>query len=78
MIEDILMRNADIVEQIRRKSECLLEVLDERGRRVWAAVEAEGLGTEHRCQRHESVTHHPPCIEVIKNLLFKIKLLKLS
>ena len=49
----------DLVEKIRREFECLSEVLDERGRRVWAAVEAEGLGTEHRCQRHESVAHHP-------------------
>ncbi len=38
------MRNEDIVEKIRRKFECLSEVLDERGRRVWAAVEAEALG----------------------------------
>ena len=44
MIKDILMRNEDIVEKIRRKFECLSEVLDERGRRVWAAVEAEALG----------------------------------
>ena len=34
----------DLVEKIRREFECLSEVLDERGRRVWAAVEAEGLG----------------------------------
>ena len=38
------MRNEDIVEKIRRKFECLSEVLDERGRRVWAAEEAEALG----------------------------------
>lgn len=38
------MRNGDLVEKIRRKFECLSEVLDERGRRVWAAVEAEALG----------------------------------
>jgi len=44
VIKDILMRNEDIVEKIRRKFECLSEVLDERGRRVWAAVEAEALG----------------------------------
>jgi hypothetical protein len=44
VIEDVLMRNGDLVEKIRRKFECLSEVLDERGRRVWAAVEAEALG----------------------------------
>lgn len=38
------MRNGDLVENIRRKFECLSEVLDEGGRRVWAAVEAEALG----------------------------------
>lgn len=44
MIEDILRRDEDIVEKIRRKFECWSEVLDERGRRRWAAVEAEALG----------------------------------
>ena len=38
------MRNEDIVEKVRQKFERLSEVLDERGRRVWAAVEAEALG----------------------------------
>lgn len=44
MLEDIFMGNEDIVEDIRRKFACLSAVLDERGRRVWAAVEAEALG----------------------------------
>lgn len=44
MIEDILMLHEDIVEKVRRKFERLSPVLDERGRRVWAAVEAEALG----------------------------------
>jgi hypothetical protein len=38
------MQKEDIVEQVRRKFERLSSVLDERGRRVWAAVEAESLG----------------------------------
>ncbi|MGH8477249.1 MAG: ISAzo13 family transposase [Methylococcales bacterium] len=38
------MRNEELVEKIRKKFECLSEVLDERGRRVWAVVEAEALG----------------------------------
>lgn len=44
MIEDILMLHEDIVEKVRRKFERLSPVLNERGRRVWAAVEAEALG----------------------------------
>lgn len=44
MIEDILMLHEDTVEKVRRKFERLSPVLDERGRRVWAAVEAEALG----------------------------------
>jgi hypothetical protein len=38
------MRNEDMIETIRKKFERLAGVLDERGRRVWAAVEAEALG----------------------------------
>jgi len=38
------MRNEDIIETVRKKFERLAGVLDERGRRVWAAVEAEALG----------------------------------
>ena len=38
------MRNEDMIEIIRKKFERLAGVLDERGRRVWAAVEAEALG----------------------------------
>jgi hypothetical protein len=37
-------RDEDIVEKVRRKFERLSPVLDEQGRRVWAAVEAEALG----------------------------------
>jgi hypothetical protein len=38
------MRNEDMIEIVRKKFERLAGVLDERGRRVWAAVEAEALG----------------------------------
>jgi transposase len=38
------MRNEDMIETVRKKFEHLAGVLDERGRRVWAAVEAEALG----------------------------------
>jgi Rhodopirellula transposase DDE domain len=38
------MRNEDLIEKVRRKFERLSGVLDERGRRVWAAAEAEVLG----------------------------------
>jgi len=38
------MRNEDMIETIRKKFERLAGVLDERGRRVWATVEAEALG----------------------------------
>lgn len=38
------MRNADLIEQIRRKFERVSGVLNERGRRVWAAAEADALG----------------------------------
>lgn len=44
MIDNVLMRNEDIVEQVRQKFDRLSCVLDERGRRVWAAVEAKSLG----------------------------------
>ena len=40
------MRNEDIVETLRKKFERLSEVLDERGRRVWAAAEAEAWAME--------------------------------
>ena len=38
------MRNEDMIETVRKKFEHMTGVLDERGRRVWAAVEAEALG----------------------------------
>jgi len=38
------MRNEDMIETVRKKFEHLAGVLDERGCRVWAAVEAEALG----------------------------------
>ena len=38
------MHKEDIINKVRRKFERLSGVLDERGRRVWAAVEAEALG----------------------------------
>ena len=38
------MHNEDMIETVRKKFERLAGVLDERGRRVWAAVEAEALG----------------------------------
>jgi hypothetical protein len=44
MSENILMRNEDLIETVRRKYQLLAPVLDERSRRVWAATEAEALG----------------------------------
>jgi hypothetical protein len=38
------MRNEGLIEKIRRKFERVSGVLNERGRRVWAAAEAEALG----------------------------------
>ncbi|MFZ2445452.1 MAG: ISAzo13 family transposase [Syntrophobacteraceae bacterium] len=38
------MRNEDVIKIVRRKYQILAPVLDERSRRVWAAVEAEALG----------------------------------
>lgn len=38
------MGREEIVEQVRKKFERLSGVLDERGRRIWASVEAEALG----------------------------------
>jgi len=38
------MSHDEIVETIRKKYERVAGVLDERGRRVWAAAEAEALG----------------------------------
>jgi Rhodopirellula transposase DDE domain len=38
------MGTEEIIETLRRKFERVSEVLDERGRRVWAAAEAEALG----------------------------------
>src|SRR5512144_3348175 len=38
------MRNEELIEKIRRKFERVSGVLNERGRRVWAAAEAEALG----------------------------------
>ncbi len=43
-MHDIFMHKEDIIEKVRRKFVRLSGVLDERGRRVWAAVEAEALG----------------------------------
>ena len=40
----MVMSNEDMIEKVRRKFERLSGVLDERGRRVWAAVEAEAIG----------------------------------
>jgi hypothetical protein len=42
--QDILMSNEDVIERVRKKYNRLTGVLDERGRRVWAAVEADSLG----------------------------------
>jgi hypothetical protein len=38
------MDKEDIINKVRRKFERLSGVLDERGRRVWAAAEAEAIG----------------------------------
>ena len=38
------MGREELVEQVRKKFERLSGVLDERGRRIWASVEAEALG----------------------------------
>lgn len=38
------MRNEELIEKLRRKFERVSGVLNERGRRVWAAAEAEALG----------------------------------
>jgi len=38
------MRNEELIEKIRKKFERVSGVLNERGRRVWAAAEAEALG----------------------------------
>ena len=43
-MHDIPMQKEDTIETIRKKFERLSGVLDERGRRVWATVEAEALG----------------------------------
>ena len=42
--DDIDMEAEDIIETLRKKFERISGVLDERGRRVWAAAEAEALG----------------------------------
>jgi len=44
MSDDVRMRAEDIIETVRKKFERVSEVLDERGRRGWAAAEAEALG----------------------------------
>ena len=44
MGDDIGMGTEDIIETLRKKFERVSEVLDERGRRVWAVAEAEALG----------------------------------
>ena len=38
------MGSEELVEQVRKKFERLSGVLDERGRRIWASVEAAALG----------------------------------
>jgi DNA-binding phage protein len=42
--DDVFMDTEEIIETLRKKFERVSEVLDERGRRVWAAAEAEALG----------------------------------
>ena len=42
--DDIGMETEDIIETLRKKFARVAPVLDERGRRVWAAAEAEALG----------------------------------
>ena len=42
--DDVWMDTEEIIETLRKKFERVSEVLDERGRRVWAAAEAEALG----------------------------------
>ena len=44
MGDDVDMEAKDIIETLRKKFERVSGVLDERGRRVWAAAEAEALG----------------------------------
>jgi len=45
MGDDVRMGTEDIIETLRKKFERVSEVLDERSRRVWAAAEAEALGS---------------------------------
>ena len=42
--DDVCIGTEEIIETLRKKVERVSEVLDERGRRVWAAAEAEALG----------------------------------
>lgn len=42
--DDVTMENEEIIETLRKKFARVSAVLDERGRRVWAAAEAEALG----------------------------------
>lgn len=42
--DDVSMENEEIIETLRKKFARVSAVLDERGRRVWAAAEAEALG----------------------------------
>ncbi|MCB1920426.1 MAG: ISAzo13 family transposase, partial [Candidatus Competibacteraceae bacterium] len=44
MGDDVDMEAEDIIETLRKKFVRVAPVLDERGRRVWAAAEAEALG----------------------------------
>lgn len=44
MTEDILIRNEEMIETVRKKFERLAGVLDARGRKACVAVEAEVLG----------------------------------
>jgi hypothetical protein len=41
---DVRMGAEDIIETLRKKFERVAKILDECGRRVWAAAEAEALG----------------------------------
>ena len=44
MGDDVGMETEDIIETLCKKFERVSGVLDERGRRVWAAAEADALG----------------------------------
>lgn len=48
MDDDVRMGTEDIIETLRKKFERVAEVLDERGRRVWAARVLAGQQTAGR------------------------------